>query len=143
MGGLFHTLLSGRIEPLWHPALRESLEFALAELCRRIQSYDVAEHRILTVLARQEGLSQQAMANRTALGRTTTSDTARRLEERRELWRRPDEVDPRKLLLLASPGTPRAAARSAERARHEEQKVLSRLTSYERERLKALLTKAL
>ena len=128
---------------MWHPALRESLEFALAELSRRSRGYDVAEHRILTVLSHQEGLSLQAMADRTSLDRTTTSEVAQRLHERQKLRRTPDALDRRKLLLLASPETPRAAARSAERARHEEQKVLSRLTSSERERLKALLTKAL
>ena len=128
---------------MWHPALRDSLEFALVELRRRIQGYEVAEHRILTVLTRQDGLSQQAMADRTALDRTTTSEAARRLEERQQLWRRPDDLDPRKLLLLASPDTHRAAARSAERARYAEQKALSRLTVPEREQLKELLTKAL
>jgi len=143
VSGVFDALLTGRREPLWHPALRESLEFALAELGRRARRYDVAEHRVLTVLAHQEGLSQQAMADRTALGRTATSEAARRLEERQQLWRRPDDLDPRKLLLLASPETHRAAARSAERARHEEQKALSRLTTPERGQLKELLTKAL
>jgi len=143
VSGLYDALLTGRTKPLWHPALRDSLEFALAELCRRTQSYDVAEHRILAVVARQEGLSQQALADRTALDRTTTSKAVRRLEERQQLWRRPDDLDPRKLLLLASPETQRAAARSAERALYEEQKALSRLTISERERLKELLTKAL
>ena len=143
MSGFFDALLSGRVEPLWHPVLRESLEFALAELRRRTGRYDVAEHRILTVLSCQDGLSQQAMADRTALDRTTASRAARRLEERQQLSRRPDDLDPRKLILLASPETQRAAARSAERARYEEQKAVSRLTIPEREHLKALLTKAL
>lgn len=128
---------------MWHPALRESLEFVLAELSRRTQGYDVAEHRILTVLSRQEGLSLQAMADRTSLDRTTTSEVAQRLHERQQLRRKPDALDHRKLLLLAGPETQRAAVRSAEKAHQAEQKALSRLTSSERERLKALLTKAL
>ncbi len=103
----------------------------------------MAEHRILAVLVQQEGLSQQAMADRTALDRTTTSRAARRLEERQQLWRKPDEIDHRKLLLLASPETQRAAERSAERAQVAEDSALSRLTIPERDRLKALLTKAL
>ncbi len=89
------------------------------------------------------GLSQQAVADRAGLDRTTASQAARRLEERQQLGRRPSERDTRKLLLLASPETARAAERAAEIARTAHEKALSRLTIEEREHLQRLLTKAL
>ncbi len=141
---LIAGIRTGRIEPLWHPALRESLEFTLSMLLPRSRSYDFAEHRILTVLAHGgSGLSQQAVADRAGLDRTTASRAAQRLEERQQLGRRPQARDSRKLLLLASPETARAAARSAETARTAEEKTLSPLTDFERERLRRLLAKAL
>jgi len=141
---LIDAFRTGQVEPLWHPALRGSLEFALSVLLRRTQSYDVAEHRILVVLAHHGGgLSQQAVADRAALDRTTTSEAARRLEERQQLRRRPQASDTRKLLLLASPETPLAAARSAEKVRTAERKALRRLSDSEQGRLRGLLTKAL
>src|SRR3954468_15568484 len=122
------------IGPLWHPELRGSLEFALSVLLRRTRSYDFAEQRLLLVLAHEgSGLSQQAVADRAGLDRTTASQAARRLEEKQQLRRRRSERDTRKLLLLASPETQRAATRAAEKARHVEKRVLSALTIEERE----------
>ena len=133
-----------RVGPLWHPELRRDLEFTLSMLLRRTRSYDFAEHRLLLVLAHEgSGLSQQAIADRAGLDRTTASEAARRLEERQQLRRRPKARDKRKLLLLTSPDTARAAARTAEIARAAHEKAVSGLTIEERECLRALLTKAL
>ena len=133
-----------RAGPLWHPELRRSLEFTLSVLLRRTRSYDVAEHRIPVVLAREgDGLSQQAIADRAGLDRTTVSQAVRRLEERQQLGRSPQPGDGRKVLLLASPATAWAAARAAQTARHAHEKALRRLTTDERECLQHLLTKAL
>jgi DNA-binding MarR family transcriptional regulator len=132
------------VSALWHPELQRSLDFTLSMLLRRARSYDFAEHRILTVLAgRQSGLSQQALADRAGLDRTTTSEAVRRLAQRQQLGRQPEPLDHRKLLLLAGPETVRAAVRSEGTARHAHEKALSRLTDFERERLQRLLTKAL
>jgi DNA-binding MarR family transcriptional regulator len=120
------------------------LEFTLSVLLRRSRRYDFAEHRLLLVLADEgSGLSQQAIADRAGLDRTTASEAARRLEERHQLRRQPKPRDKRKLLLLASPETARAATRAAERARRAHEKALSGLTTEEQECLQRLLTKAL
>jgi MarR family transcriptional regulator, transcriptional regulator for hemolysin len=133
-----------RVEPLWHPELRETLEFTLSVLLRRTRSYEFAEHRLLLVLTREgSGLSQQAIADRAGLDRTTASKAARRLEERQQLRRQHKPRDKRKLLLLASPETARAAVRAEETARTAHEKALSRLTAEEQECLQRLLTKAL
>ena len=133
-----------RVGPLWHPELRRDLEFTLSVLLRRTRSYDFAEHRLLLVLAHAgSGLSQQAIAVRAGLDRTTASEAARRLEERQQLRRQHKPRDKRKLLLLAGPETARAAARSAEIARTAHEKAVSRLTISERVELQRLLTKAL
>ena len=141
---LIGAIRTGRVEPFWHPALRDTLEFARSLLERRTRTYDAAEHRILTVLVYGgDGLPQQAMADRIALGRSLTSEAARRLEERQQLRRSPQARDNRKLLLLASPETASAAARSAKIARAAEREALRRLSDEERECLQRLLTKAL
>jgi DNA-binding MarR family transcriptional regulator len=133
-----------RLGPLWHPALRRDLEFTLSVLLRRTRSYDFAEHRLLLVLAHEgSGLSQQAIADRAGLDRTTASEAARRLEQRQQLRRQPKPRDRRKVLLLASPETASAAARATERAGAAHEKALSRLTISERAELRRLLTRAL
>src|SRR3954447_26285219 len=142
---LVQAIRTGWIEPLWHPDVRQGLDFTLSELLRRIDGYDVAEHRILTVLASNGyGLSQQAVADRTALDRTTVSETARTLEVTRKLIRAPDPEDGRKRLLMAAPSTRAAAMKTADAARRAEQEALRGLTDpQEREQLKSLLARAL
>jgi DNA-binding MarR family transcriptional regulator len=141
---LLDALRTGQVDPLWHPELRGSLEFTLSALLRRTRSYDFAEHRLLIVLTHGgDGLTQQAIADRAGLDRTTASQAARRLEERQHLRRRPQARDKRKLLLLTSPETARATARAAQMARTAHEKALSRLTTHEQECLQRLLTKGL
>lgn len=105
----------------------------------------MAEHRVLTVLASNGyGMSQQAVADRTGLDRTTISETTRRLARRRKLIRGPDPDDGRKRLVFAAPETAAAAAKATKAARAAEEQALSGLTIQEdRERLVALLAKAL
>ena len=141
---LIDALRTGQVDPLWHRELRGSLEFTLSVLLLRTRSYDFAAHRLLLVLANGgDGLTQQAVADRAGLNGMTASRAAGRLEERQQLRRRPHARDNRKLILLASPETASAAARSAERARAAERAALSRLPDEERDCLRRLLAKAL
>lgn len=139
---------SRSVQPRPHSALRQSPAFALRFLADRMrrsveevlaeQGYSWCEYTALTVVCEVVGLSQTALAERTAFDRTRISEAVARLEEHELVAR--DAGHTRRRRLVYPTVTGRALrAKLAGRVADAERAALLPLDPRQRARLAALV----
>jgi DNA-binding MarR family transcriptional regulator len=126
--GFLLAMVKGGAEPIFSEAL--------APLRLRPKQYG-----LLTVLASEDSLSQQELANWMRIDRTTMVALIDSLEERDWVKRERNPADRRAYLLRLTPSGKRVQARARELVASAEDKTFASLTREERERLIELLAK--
>lgn len=101
----------------------------------------VPEWRVITVIAENEGLSQQAICSRTLMDKVTVSRISRALEDRGLVERAPDSTDRRCRLLTLSKNGRAVYDAAVPRALRLEARVLGELEPGEAIRLVGTLVK--
>ncbi|WP_409186582.1 MarR family winged helix-turn-helix transcriptional regulator [Amycolatopsis sp. VS8301801F10] len=121
--------------------MRRVLQEHAAEWQARVPELTKPQFAILSVIARDPGVDQATAGERAAIDKSTLAAMLRRLEERGLVARSVDPQDRRRQLLeLTEHGTSALHAASP-LVREAEERMLSRLSASERQRLYALLRK--